>query len=83
MSLLRHIQGFASIRTKGAMVCFPCAMATPGRQKEAEQNFGEQLGAAGPVPAIGTEAGSFPVEHLGIDMRRARKPRASQKLGNN
>lgn len=48
---------------KGALVCFDCAMATPERRAEAEQNFTQQLGAAGPVAVVGSEVGPYPAEH--------------------
>ena len=41
----------------GANVCFPCAMATPEREKETENQFVSQIVAAGPEVEIGTEAG--------------------------
>ena len=49
---------------KGAMVCFPCAMASPERKAEAEHNFVTQLNASGPVACIdGTEVGPYPAQH--------------------
>lgn len=49
---------------KGAMVCFYCAMSTPERKAETEQNFSMQLDAAGPVAMIdGTSAGPYPAKH--------------------
>lgn len=49
---------------RGAMVCFDCAMATPERKKEAEQQFAAQLNAIdGPLVIDGTEAGPYPAKH--------------------
>jgi hypothetical protein len=51
---------------KGAMVCFPCATATPQREAEAKRQFGAQLDAAGPVAVIdGTHVGPYPMKHAG------------------
>lgn len=43
----------------GANVCFPCAMETPERKQEAEDQFAECLGAAGPV-AVLADVGPLP-----------------------
>lgn len=49
---------------KGAMVCFPCAMATPERTAETERNFALQLDACGPVAVIdGSCAGPYPAQN--------------------
>ena len=46
---------------KGAWVCFKCAMETPERKTQTEQNFGAQLEASGPVTLIGEETGPRPL----------------------
>lgn len=49
----------------GAMVCFPCAMETPERKKQAEDAFNSQLDAAinagNGMVTVGTEAGPLPL----------------------
>ena len=46
------------------MICFKCAMESPGRKSEAEYNFELQLNAiAGPAVIDGTEAGPYPAKH--------------------
>ena len=48
-----------------SMVCFDCAMSTPERQIETDQNFKMQLDACGDgVVVIGTEAGPVPASAL-------------------
>ena len=50
--------------SRGAMVCFRCAMSTPERKAETERNFGLQLDACGPDAVIdGSGAGPYPVKH--------------------
>ena len=46
---------------EGAFVCFKCAMETPERKAQTEQNFDAQLNAAGPVALIGEETGPRPL----------------------
>lgn len=41
----------------GADVCYPCAMATPGRTAEAERQLFKLLDVAGPGPLILTGRG--------------------------
>lgn len=38
----------------GAMVCFPCAMATPEREADAKAAFGALLGASEAVSPVGS-----------------------------
>lgn len=46
---------------KGAMVCFTCAMKTPERKLETEQQFTTQLNAcAGPAVIDGSNVGPYP-----------------------
>lgn len=60
-----HYCGTASdLRPYGpghSMVCFPCATATPERERAAFQNFAVQLDAAGPIACIGTDVGPYPI----------------------
>lgn len=50
---------------RAAMVCFDCAMSTPERKAEAEQQFAGQLAACGDVAVIdGTNVGPYPAKHL-------------------
>ena len=49
----------------GAPVCFACAMDTPDRKAEAEQEFKSRLrdaASAGEMVMIGTDAGPLPVK---------------------
>jgi hypothetical protein len=46
----------------GATVCFDCAMSTPERALEAEENFTAQLNAAGLISIIGEETGPRPLD---------------------
>lgn len=49
---------------KGAMVCYPCATASPKREQEAKRQFANQLHASGPVAVLdGTEVGPYPAKH--------------------
>ncbi len=49
---------------KGQMVCYPCAMGTPQRERETERNFLAQLNAAGDIAVLdGTNVGPYPAEH--------------------
>lgn len=46
---------------KGAMICFACMKASPGREAEAKRRFGLQLAACGDVAVIdGSQAGPYP-----------------------
>lgn len=46
---------------KGEWVCFDCAFSTPERKAATEQQFAEQLNAAGPVSLL-TDNGPVPFE---------------------
>ena len=49
---------------KGTMVCFSCAMSTPERKQETEQNFAAQLLAITDDAILdGTEVGPYPAKH--------------------
>ena len=55
---------------RGAMVCFDCAMSTPARKAETENNFAQQLNASGEFALIdGTETGPYPAKHHPIVKR--------------
>ena len=55
---------------RGAMVCFDCAMSTPARKAETENNFTQQLNASGEFALIdGTETGPYPAKHHPIVKR--------------
>ena len=62
----------------GSMICFKCAMESPGRKSEAEYNFALQLNAiAGPAVIDGTEAGPYTRQSI---TRRPAQPSPKQSV---